>query len=232
LIEIVVDGKFYLFVFGLTANKLQFPIVKEILIIVKEVNEGRVLQHYLLDRQFPSDGGLLKSSVRDQSLLLQPTVVDQGVLRGLTKDVVLEMVGEEVNVGIAEIGDVVEGVMAEDDCLAFPFGLHRQSGNQINGDGFVFQNDTGVDAVVHIGCDSLQKIADSYLFVLLVYIFKGFLGEDDVVVVLLLLALLEASGVVGLAGAPLLHGEIVDEQYFFLGLQAVYFPKAGGVVFS
>lgn len=62
------------------------------------------------------------------------------------------MVGEEIHVGVAVVGEVVERGMAEEGGLALSFGLEGYARNEVDHCCLIWEDHDCADTVVHVGC--------------------------------------------------------------------------------
>ena len=84
------------------------------LVTLDEQQKRIALNHYFLHRQPPLYRSFLQPTSVDESLLLEAGVVNERVIRRFAEDYIFEVIGEVIHVGVAVVGEVVEGGMAEE----------------------------------------------------------------------------------------------------------------------
>jgi hypothetical protein len=97
------------------------------------------------------------------------------------EDDVAEGIGEVVDVGVAEVVEIVQGGVAEECGLTTALRLEGYSRDEVHYCGLIGQDDDCGDAVIHVGCDLGHCFGCTLLLALLLQVSECPPGEDDVV---------------------------------------------------
>lgn len=147
-----------------------------------------------------------------------------------TEDDVAEGIGKVVDVGVAEVVEIVEWWVAKECGLASSLRLECDSRDEVYCNGLIGENNDSGYAVIHIGGDLDYCFGCTLLFPLIIQISQCPLGEDDVVEWSLLIWEFETGKVVRLAGAPTMLRYVIHQQYLlFCGL-SLHLPHTSTII--